>query len=131
MTVAAALLDRMKVAGLSVKAVRGNLDIQGPQAAIDALPVDELRAHKAELLVLLSLGSEPTVTHHNDHRAVLAESIKWIPLGHLLTRSPDGGWFVIAPGIWQHYVRPPTEDELEDERAWLRKREQGTSDAVH
>src|SRR5262245_29853273 len=58
MTVAATLLNRLIAAGLSVQVTDGNLDIRGPQSAIDVLPFDELRQHKGELLALLSSARE-------------------------------------------------------------------------
>jgi hypothetical protein len=46
------------------------------------------------------------------------------PLGHLLGRSPNGGWYQVEPGNWQHYKEPPSEEELNEERAWLRREEE-------
>jgi hypothetical protein len=44
------------------------------------------------------------------------------PMGHLLGRSPNGGWHQVEPGIWQHFKTPPSEEDLNEERAWLERR---------
>jgi hypothetical protein len=62
---APAILASMKAAGLSVKAIGGRLDIEGPEAAIGTLPLDELRKHKGEIIALLSGAPLPAAKAAN------------------------------------------------------------------
>jgi hypothetical protein len=66
--------------------------------------------------------SATTVTASFREHGDAFATIKWRPLGHLLPRSSNGGWFQVENGIWQHFKTPPSEDELNEERAWLQKR---------
>jgi hypothetical protein len=52
------------------------------------------------------------------------------PLGHLLGRSPLGGWFEVECGISQHYKHPPSPEELREERQWLQKQREEAAKAA-
>jgi len=54
MSFAIALLEQLKASGLTVSVDGEHIDIEGPPAALDAMPVDELRAHKAEIIKVLT-----------------------------------------------------------------------------
>jgi hypothetical protein len=93
MTAAAALLNRLKAAGLSVQNTNGNLDIRGPQSAINAMPVEQLRAHKAEILALLSRNT----AEHPEHRQAAGPIETWVAPSPLPLSSDEGaaritGW---------------------------------------
>ncbi|MBK5941428.1 hypothetical protein [Halochromatium roseum] len=58
---AATLLDRAKAADVTITATAaGTLDLYGPPEAIASL-TPELRAHKAELLALLTAANESSI----------------------------------------------------------------------
>jgi TubC N-terminal docking domain len=54
MSAAVALLERLKASGLTVEVDGEHIEINGPDAALDTLPVEELRAHKAEIIQVLT-----------------------------------------------------------------------------
>jgi hypothetical protein len=53
---------------------------------------------------------------------VLPADRGWRPLGHLIQRTPGGGWYMVERGCWQHYPTAPSDAELREERAWLAQR---------
>jgi hypothetical protein len=59
MTPATALLERLKASGLTVKVVGSDeIEIEGPPPALDAMPVDEIRRQKAEIIKTLGAPCE-------------------------------------------------------------------------
>jgi hypothetical protein len=148
MTAAGTLLNRLIAAGLSVQITDGNLDIRGPQSAIDALPVEELRARKPEILALLSSAREAAEPIRVEYplnrirkqkaglekkRFVLSpEELRCIRA--MLDRLPEerGVWVQVLRGRWCHYIEPPTEAQLKEEREWqLKFIEDQTKDRRH
>jgi hypothetical protein len=106
--------------------------LEGPREILTSGMLEDLKTKKAEIVNILR---EPLV--EPEHETVWPTNVialrqaarpahrnssskpEFAPLGHLLGRSPNGGWFQVAPGTMQHFREPPTEQELAEERAWL------------
>jgi hypothetical protein len=60
MTPAITLLERLKASGLTVKVVGlDEIEIEGPPPALDAMPVDEIRRQKTEIIKTLGALCKP------------------------------------------------------------------------
>lgn len=131
---ASSLLRSLQEAGFELKAEGENIRVRGPLT--DEL-LGTLRKRKIELLEALRAGGDITdgdpaaknVQASPERPHLRPNGKPFAPMGHLLVRSPEGGWFCVRPGIWQHYTRPPTAEELEAERDWLDEQERRRREA--
>jgi hypothetical protein len=128
---ALAILKRAQAAGLVVRRDGDQLKLRAPKQP-DAELLAELKAHKAEIIALLAAAvpSEgPIRIEYPLNRIAQKKPApkeakqKFVPLGHLLRGSPEGCWREVINGHWCHFVKPPSEAELEDERQWQLKRQ--------
>lgn len=78
---AAALLSRLKKAGVHVAAEDGQLKLDGPKAALGEEVLDELRQAKPELLKLLSRSEHPLIA---EWRAAIEQTEPATPEGQKL-----------------------------------------------
>jgi len=92
---APAILSRLKRAGVTVAVVGGQLKFEGPKSVLSGEVVAELKAHKPELLALLSQGgtAPPAATAWQlDHDGIAERIEAWLHAVDRLPKAcgPDG-----------------------------------------
>ena len=110
MSFAIALLEQLKASGLTVSVDGEHIDIEGPPAALDAMPVDELRAHKAEIIKVLTCARATSPKPAAPTIDQVAERIgAWLKVADNPPRSCSHVWRDLADktsdfalGVWAY-----------------------------
>jgi hypothetical protein len=60
MTSATALIEQLRASGLTIKVIGTNeIEIEGPEAALGVIPVEDIKRHKTEIIKTLTIPPEP------------------------------------------------------------------------
>ena len=107
MTSATALIEKLNASGLTIKVVGANeIEIEGPEAALDRMPVEDIKRHKGEIIKALTVPPEP--------EPLTAEQVterieQWLQITDNPPRSCSHGWRDLADetsefafGVWAY-----------------------------
>jgi len=60
MTSATVLIEQLRASGLTIKVIGTNeIEIEGPEAALGVIPVEDIKHHKTEIIKTLTIPPEP------------------------------------------------------------------------